>query len=391
MYLLEKAREIENQLVAWRRDIHMHPELGFKETRTANLVAESLRAMGLEVEVGVGITGVVARLGEGRPAVGIRADMDALPIDEANDVPYKSQTPGAMHACGHDAHTAMLLGVARLLNEMPNRPPGEIRFLFQPSEESWDDEIKSGATRMIEDNALEDLDAVIALHVASELPTGQIELGEGHVLAAVDTFYATIKGEGCHGAMPHTGVDPIYIQAQVVNAIQGIRSRRLKPTEPSVITIGSIHGGTAENIIPHEVKLVGTIRSFNEQTRALLHEELDKAFGVARAMGGDYTLKIERGYPSLYNDPDVVQTMQAVIQEAVGEENAGIAEPVMGAEDFSYMAQKAPGAMLFLGARIGDEHRPHHSPIFDIDERCLPIGSAVLAETAVRLLKEHAR
>lgn len=390
MEFLDKARELEPQIVAWRRDIHMHPELGFQEVRTANLVAETLRDLGLEVEVGVGRTGVVARIGEGTPAIGIRADMDALPIQEVNDVPYASKTPGVMHACGHDAHTAILLGVAKLLHNMPDRPAGEIRLLFQPSEEKWDSQGISGATAMISDNALQGLDAVIALHVSSTTPSGVIELGEGYMLAAVDEFEATIQGKGGHGASPNETIDPIYIQAQVINAIQGIRSRRLKPTEPSVITVGTIHGGTATNIIPHEVKLTGTIRSYSEETRQQLHDELEKAFGVARALGGDFELKIVRGYPSLYNDPKVTNLMRTVSAEAVGEDRLKPGEPIMGAEDFAYMTQKAPGAMFFLGAEIGDEKRPHHSPNFDIDERALPIGAAVLAETAVRLLQQKA-
>ncbi len=387
MDFMEKARAIEDQIIAWRRDIHQHPELGFEEIRTSRLVADTLRQMGIEVEVGVGKTGVVARLGEGRPAVGIRADMDALPIHEENDLPYASQTPGVMHACGHDAHTAILLGVAKMLNEMPDRPAGEIRLLFQPCEEKQDSEGKSGATRMIEDGALEGLDAVIALHVASEDPAGKIEIGSGYLMAAADRFIATITGVGCHGASPHTGIDPIFLQAQVVSAIQGIVSRRVKPIEPAVITIGSIHGGNAHNVIPAEVKLEGTIRSYNEETRQFLHDELDKAFSIVRAMGGDYTLTIKRGYPSLNNHPEIADMIRQVVMDSMGEEAVKPAEPAMGAEDFAYMIQKAPGAMFFLGAKIGDQHRPHHSPIFNIDESVLYIGAATLAETACRLLR----
>lgn len=388
MYFMDKARSIEDLIIAWRRDIHMHPELGFEEVRTSRLVADTLRDMGIEVEVGVGKTGVVARLGEGKPAIGIRADMDALPIQEENNVPYASQTPGVMHACGHDAHTAMLLGVAKMLNEMPDRPAGEIRLLFQPCEEKQDSEGKSGASRMIDDGALQGLDAVIALHVASEDPAGKIEIGSGYLMAAADRFIATITGVGCHGASPHTGVDPIFLQAQVVNAIQGIVSRRVKPIEPAVITIGSIHGGNAHNVIPAEVKLEGTIRSYSEETRQLLHDELDKAFSIVRAMGGDYTLTIKQGYPSLNNHQKVAELIQQVAVESLGEAALKPAEPTMGAEDFAYMIQKAPGAMFFLGARIGDEHRPHHSPIFNIDESVLHIGAAMLAETACRLLQD---
>ncbi len=389
MDFLEQAKAIEDQIVDWRRDIHMHPELGFEETRTARKVADTLRGFGIEVEVGVGITGVVGRIGDPNegPSIGIRADMDALPIDEENDVPYKSLTPGVMHACGHDAHTAILLGVAKMLNEMPDRPGGEIRFLFQPSEEKWDAELKSGATRMIDDKALEDLDAVIALHVSSFMPSGQVIIGDEFMLAAVDTFKAVIKGEGSHGASPHMGVDPVWIQAQVINAIQAIRSRRLNPLAPSVITVGSVHGGTAPNIIPHEVTLIGTIRSYDEDIRTQQHEELERAVSIARTLGGDYTLEIERGYPALYNDPRVANVIRTVGREAVGDGNVPEAEASMGAEDFAYMAKKAPGAMFFLGAKYDDLNRPHHSPVFDIDEKSFPVGAAVLAETAVRLLK----
>jgi len=390
MSFLDQARELEEQIVSWRRDIHQHPELGFEETRTARLVAEEMRNLGLEVEVGVGKTGVVARLGEGKPAIGIRADMDALPIQEANDVPYASQTPGVMHACGHDAHTAILMGVAKMLHAMPDRPEGEIRFLFQPCEEKWDAEGYSGATRMIDDNALEDLDAVIALHVSSETEAGHVIIGSGHVLAAVDTFDAKIIGEGCHGASPHKGLDPLFIQAQVVNAIHGIVARRVDPVEPAVVTIGAIHGGSVHNVIPAEVEIMGTIRTTSEEIRSLIHEELDKAFQIARILGGDYELKIQRGYPSLYNDPSVSDLIETVAAEMIGGDGLEPGKLQMGAEDFAYMAQKAPGAMFMLGVKKDEINRPHHSPIFDIDEKPLPIGAAVLAETAVRLLREKA-
>ncbi len=385
--MLQSALALRNQITAWRRDIHMHPELGFQEHRTAQLVADALRAMGLRVQTGVGKTGVVGRLGEGRPAVGIRADMDALPLQETNDVPYASQTPGVMHACGHDAHVAILLGVARLLSEMENRPPGEVRLLFQPCEEYQDDEGKSGATRMIEDGALADLDAVLALHVTSETEPGKVEVGSGHTSAAVDSFEATIVGNGCHGAYPHMGVDPIFILAQVINAVHGIRARRINPVRPAVISIGSVNAGEASNIIPNEVKLNGTIRSFDDETRQQLWEELKGALGVSQALGGDYQLTIQKGFPSLYNDPQVTGIIQEVAEEMLGAAGIHPSEPQMGAEDFSYMAREAPGSMFSLGVRIGQEKRPHHSPIFDLDESALPIGAAVLAETACRLLQ----
>ena len=272
MSMLDKAKGMEDQLIAWRREIHMHPELGFEEERTSRLVAESLRDMGIEVEVGVAETGVVARIGEGRPAVGIRADMDALPIQEANDVPYKSQTPGLMHACGHDAHTSMLLGVAKLLNDLPDRPSGEIRLLFQPSEEKWREEDgHSGGSLMVAQKALDGLDAVIACHVSSGTPVGEVQVTDGFSLAAPDTFKAKIIGEGTHGAAPHNGLDPIWLQAQVVNALQAIRSRRRNPTERSVVTVGTIHAGVADNVIPNEVYMTGTIRTFEQEAREEIH------------------------------------------------------------------------------------------------------------------------
>lgn len=390
MSLMDKARDMEDQLVEWRRDFHKHPELGFEEHRTARKVAEALRDMGIEIEVGVAETGIVARIGEGRPSVGIRADMDALPIDEANDTEYKSQTPGLMHACGHDAHTAILLGVAKVLNDMPDRPKGEIRLLFQPSEEKWRPEDgHSGGSLMVEEKALDNLDAVIACHVASMMPVGEVQVGDGFVLAAPDTFEGKIIGEGTHGASPHNGLDPIWMQAQVVNALQAIRSRRRNPTERSVVTIGAIHGGTATNIIPNEVVIRGTIRTFEEEARDEIHRLVEEAFAMVRVFGGDYELNISKGYPSLYNDPQVAELMRQVGKEFLGTDKSTEGEPIMAGEDFAFMTQKAPGAMLRLGAKLDNLNRPHHSPIFDIHEGSLPIGVGVLAESAVRLLKQH--
>jgi len=388
MSYLEQAQALQDQLVAWRREIHSYPELGFQEQRTAGLVADNLRAMGIEVQSGVGRTGVIARIGEGGGRViGIRADMDALPIQEANDVPYASKIPGVMHACGHDAHTAILLGVAKLLNETPDLPAGEIRLLFQPSEEMQDAEAKSGAVRMIEDQAMAGIDAVIALHVDSKAPSGQVEIASGYVGAAVDDFVGVILGEGCHGASPHQGIDPIFLQAQVVNAIQGIISRRIDPIMPRIITIGAIHGGAASNVIPDEVQLIGTIRSYSEEVRSKLHEELEKAFSLVRALGGDYKLTITKGYPALFNHAEVATLIRQVSVEMIGETTTVTGAPSMGAEDFSFMTQLVPGAMFMLGAQYDSVNRPHHSPIFDIDEKCMPVGTAVLAETVVRLLR----
>ena len=229
---LNAFRTMQDQIIAWRRDFHTHPELGFQEHRTAEVVADLLSGMSLRVETGVGKTGVVGFLGKGRPAIGIRADMDALPLQEANDVDYASRTPGIMHACGHDAHMAILLGVAQYMSQMEHRPAGEVRFLFQPCEEGWDhDGEEWRRTHAFEDGALEGLDAALALHVMSNIPAGFVQICDGPALAAVDAFRARIIGKGGHGAYPHTSIDPIFILAQVINAVQGIRSRRIAPTE----------------------------------------------------------------------------------------------------------------------------------------------------------------
>ncbi len=388
---LTRAQAMADQLTAWRRDIHMHPELSFQEQRTARKVVDTLTALGIEAQAGVGKTGVVGFLGEGSPVIGIRADMDALPIDEANDVPYRSQTPGVMHACGHDAHTAILLGVAQLLSTMADRPPGQVRFFFQPSEEASDSENKSGATRMIEDGALEGLDAVIALHVASDLKAGKVEIGDGFITANEDSFEVWLRGTGGHGAMPHQAVDPVFILGPVLAAIQGIRARRIDPTKAAAVSIGIIRAGAASNVIPAEVYISGTMRSFDDATRQQLKDELAQALGVARALGGDFALKLKPGYPSMYNDPAVAEVIR---RSTIGQVSADSLEPSvakMGAEDFAYMTRKAPGAMFMLGACIGAENRPHHTPVFDIDESVLPLGAAVLADATCTLLRAKAR
>lgn len=385
--ILQEANALSGQITAWRRDFHMHPELGFQEFRTSGKVAEELRALGLETATGIGKTGVVAVIGEGEPVVAIRADMDALPLQEKNDVPYASQTPNVMHACGHDSHTAMLLGAARILAAMPDRPPGEIRLLFQPCEETDDGE-KSGAERMIDDGALDGVDHVIALHVSSEMAAGELVIEDGYITANADNFYATIRGVGAHGAHPDLGVDPIYLLGQVINAIQGIRSRRIDPIRPAVVTIGTVHAGLGENVIPDEARLTGTLRSYDDETREKLIVELERALGVARALGGDYELRVHKGCPSTFNDSSVTQVMRGAAADMLPA-GAIVRQPAsMGGEDFSWMTRRAPGAMFLLGAKRDDVSRPHHNPLFDLDESVFPSGTALLAETALRLLEQ---
>jgi amidohydrolase len=365
----------------------MHPELGFQEYQTAQLVADTLRGLNVEVETGVARTGVVARLGSGRPAVGIRADMDALAVQEANDVPYASQRSGLMHACGHDAHVAVLLGVATLLTRMEKPPPGEVRLIFQPCEEEWDEEGKSGAPRMVEAGALEGLDAVLALHVDSGTPSGHIGLRSGYVTAAVDPYFVTIVGVGCHSASPQTGINPIFVLAQVVNAIQGIQALRVNPLQPAIVSVEAVHAGESTGVIPAKAKLHGNIRCFDSEVQKQLAMELERALGIARAMGADYRLTIRHTFPSTFNDPGVVAVVRQVAEEIVGPGKVYEPPPEMFGEDFSYMAQQVPGAFFRLGAQLGDEYRPHHNPRFDLNESALPVGAAVLAGAACRILE----
>lgn len=386
--MLDRARQIAEQLTAWRREFHMYPELGFRETRTAGRVAEVMESLGYRVRTGVGRTGVVAGRGEGHPVVAIRADMDALPIQEANEVPYASRNPGLMHACGHDAHVAIALGVATLLAQ--ESFPGTVRLIFQPSEEVDDEGGKSGAPRMAEDGAMEGVDRVLALHVDSMTAVGDITLLAGPGSAGVDTFYATLVGRGGHGASPHDVVDPIYIAGHVILALHGIISRRLRPFDPGVVSVGSIHGGQAHNVIPEQVEIGGTIRYMEPAVQKQIHEGIQHALEVARALGGDYRLKIDVGCPPMIGDAGVVEVLRGVVTDLLGAEHLPAPKKDMGAEDFSVFSNLAPGAMFGLGCRVEGDQRLAHNPRFDIDERCLPIGAAVMAEAALRLLRQGA-
>jgi amidohydrolase len=383
--MLDRARSMQEQLTCWRREIHLYPELGFRETRTAALVAGVLQSLGYRVRTGVGRTGVVGDRGEGHPIVAIRADMDALPIQEENDVPYASCVPGVMHACGHDAHTAILLGVAMLLAKEPF--PGTLRLLFQPAEEVSDKDGMSGAPRMVQDGAMEGVDAVLALHVHPGSPVGEIGVEVGPASAGVDTFWVTITGHGVHGAYPHKGIDPIHIAGHVILALHTIVSRRVNPLEAAVISLGSIHAGRAANVIPDKVELSGTIRYQQPDVQRQLHTEIERALEIARALGGDYTFRLEGGGPPMINDAAVVEVIRQVAADLLGAENVKARERTMGAEDFGQLSSLAPGAMFGLGCELEGEERRGHSPTFDLDERCLPVGVAVLAEAALRLLR----
>jgi amidohydrolase len=314
--------------------------------------------------------------------------MDALPIQEENEVPYASQTPGVMHACGHDAHTAIALGVATLL--VQETLPGTVRFLFQPAEEVEDEEGLSGAPRMAQDGAMDGVDAVLALHVDGSLPVGEIGVQPGPSSAGVDSFRAVIRGQGAHGAYPHKGLDPVHLAAHVILALHGIVSRRLNPFDPAVITVGSIHGGQAANVIPEEVELSGTIRYENEDVQQQIHAEMERAFATARTLGGDYELTIQMGGKPVINDERIVALLSQVAGDLLGEDKVAPREKGMGAEDYSVFTDMAPGAMFRLGCRIEGDERKGHNPTFDLDEGCMPVGAAILAEAALRYLRAGA-
>jgi amidohydrolase len=386
--LLAAAQDLQDQLIAWRREIHQHPELSFQEHRTAGLVASTLRDVGLAVETGVGKTGVVGRLGAGKPAIGLRADMDALEIQEANDVPYASQNPGVMHACGHDAHTAMLLGAAALLTDLSDRPPGEIRFLFQPSEESWDEEGKGGAKRMIEDGALDGLDAIVALHVDSTQTSGTVGIRSGYTWAGVDPYDATIRGISSHSAAPQQGVNPIVLLARVINTIQAIPALHTDPLQPAIISCEAVRGGSSSGVIPEEVSLHGNIRYYDQETRQALRQALAKALDTVQMWGGDYELAVRGTYPPTYNNPELTAMVRDCAVDVVGESRVWQADRSLAGEDFGAMSSRVPGTYLKLGVQLAGEHRPYHNPRFDLDESALPVGSAVLAASALRFLRK---
>ena len=389
--MLQEARKIQSKVVAYRRDIHRNPELGFQEFKTAALVADALAEIGTQdIRTQVGRTGVIATIGPADgPVIGIRADMDALPIEEQVEHAFKSDNPGVMHACGHDAHTAMLLGAAEILQQnyatQPDAWKGRIKLLFQPAEEGFDETGTSGATAMIEDQAVAELDHVIALHVNSTRPSGEVAVCRGDALAAVDSFEAWVRGDGGHGAMPHQGVDPLYLLSAILPQLYGIPSRRISPKDKCVVSLGQIAGGAASNVIPAEVYLQGTIRSLSDEVRQRLWHEVEQCFKVAEILGGAYEFRLHKGYPAMVNDADVTDWLEAAASDLAGPEAISSPEAPfsMGAEDFAYMTRAVPGSMFMLGAAV-ENGGAHHTPLFDIDEDVFPLGVAVLAETARR-------
>ncbi len=379
---------ITDEAVEIRRDLHAHPELGFQEERTASVVADRLNALGLEVAVGVAKTGVVGLLRGGRPGktVMVRADMDALPIQEANDVAYRSQTDGAMHACGHDGHTAMALMAARVLKDRRDGLPGNVKFIFQPAEEG-----PGGAAPMIEAGALKDpdVDAAVGIHLWNDLPVGRIGVQSGAIMASMDVLEITIRGKGSHAAKPNDGVDPIVASAHVITALQTLISRERNPLDPAVLTIASIHGGTTFNVIPDEVKLLGTVRTLSDELWEAMPGRVKRmAEGVAAGFGATADVDYRKMYPVTRTDPELADRGEALAQDLVGPEAVIRHQTTLGGEDMSFFLREVPGCFFFIGsanAERGLDH-PHHNPRFDFDEDALGIGIEMLVRSVESLL-----
>jgi amidohydrolase len=384
--MLDRAQAIVDQIVGWRRFVHQHAEPAFQEHETARLVAQALSEMSIPIQTGVGKTGVVGRIGHGSPVIALRADMDALPVQEETGLPFASQNPGVMHACGHDAHVACLLGAASLLSASPP-PKGQVRLIFQPAEEGPDEEDMSGAMRMAQAGVMDGVDAIVGLHIWPEVPAGQVSLSPGPQMASAGKFEARIHGHGGHGAMPHRTVDPIVLAAQAIMALQTVVSRRVDPLDAAVVTVTSIHGGTSHNIIPEHVDLLGTLRALTPEVYHQLEIEIERALGVVRALGGDVEVEFGKSYDVVYNDPALTAFVTQVGVDLLGVEAVTPARPVMGGEDFSVLAEGIPGCYIRLGGGFPAQPlRNLHDAHFDIDEAALPIGAAVLAETALRYL-----
>ena len=379
---LESFPETElASLVSIRRDLHRHPELAFAETRTAAIVSREFRALGLAPREGIGKTGVTCDFGPGTPRLMIRADMDALPLKEENRVPYASEESGRMHACGHDGHVAVGLAVARRLSKTPSR--AGIRCLFQPAEEGG-----GGAEAMTADGALEGVGAALGLHLWNQLPVGKIGLVAGPQMAAVDEFEIVVTGPGGHGASPHETFDPIVGAARLIEALQGIVARETSPLDPAVVTIGSVHGGSAFNIIPREVRLLGTVRSFSEEAFRAIPGKISRvAEGIAAAHGLACRIDYRRINRATVNDSGIAALVAESAERVLGSGSV-VETRTMGGEDMSVYLDRVPGCFFFVGSAPDGPHRPHHSPVFDFDEKALAIGTLVL-EAAARTVAEH--
>jgi amidohydrolase len=395
----QQADLIENKVIDWRHDIHQNPELSNREYRTAEKVATHLRSLGLEVKTGVAKTGVVGYLKTGRPGptVALRADMDALPVEERVDIPWASKAKGeylgaevpVMHACGHDTHVAMLMGAAEILTSMKADLTGTVVFIFQPAEEGAPPGEEGGAEVMVREGVMDDpkVDVAFGLHINSMTPVGHIGYKPGGTMAAADRFVIKVMGKQSHGSQPWAGVDPITVGAQIVQGLNNIVARQTELTkEAAVITVGKFHSGVRNNIIPESAELVGTIRTLDTKMQDLIHEKIKlTAESIAMSAGAKAEVEIIRGYPVTYNNPELTRQMMPSVVQAAGEDNVHLVRAVTGAEDFSFYAQKAPGLFLFLGGMPpGTENpAPHHTPDFYVDDTGMKLGVRTLCYLTV--------
>ena len=395
-------REVERvapAMVEIRHQLHQNPELSYRETQTAALVADHLRKLGLEVKTGVAQTGVLAVLKGGKPGprIAVRADMDALPVTESTDFPFRStkrdtflgQEVGVAHACGHDVHTSALLGVATVLTALRDQIPGTIQFIFQPAEEGAPPGMKQGADQMLAEGAFsEKPEAVFGLHSFPDLEIGQVGYNSGPTMAAVDQFTAKIKGKQAHGAQPHLSVDPVVLAAQAILALQTIRSRNLSAFEPSVVTVGIVRGGERFNIIPAEVLLEGTVRTYNQEVQATVERRMREILdGITRSGGGSFELDYRKNTPATLNDRTLTETVRPLLERTLGAGNVKVVEPSMAGEDFAYFANQVPGFFFRLGVlKPGTTSGGLHTPTFRADDSAVPAGMRVMARLLVDYL-----
>lgn len=400
-----KAYNIEEKVIAWRRDFHQHPELGNQEFRTAGIIAAHLRSLGIEVTENVAVTGVVGVLKGSKPGptVALRADMDALPVTERVDIPFKStqtanyrgQKVGVSHACGHDAHVAILMGVAETLASIRSSLSGSVKFIFQPAEEGMDDLDTWGAKQMVEEGVMQDVDAIFGLHINSQTPVGVIKYRSGPAMAAVDNLEIRVKGKQAHGAYPWASVDPIVTAAQIVVGLQTVVSRSVNVTEiPAIVTVGSIHGGVRHNIIPEEVEMIGTIRTYSEVQQQLVHKRIHEiATGIAHSAGASVEVNLHKMYPVTHNDPELTRSMLSTLEALAGSSKLVEHELITGAEDFSFYQKEKPGLFVFLGGMplsVDPAKAPaHHTPDFYLDESGFVLGVRALSRLAVDYLEKH--
>ena len=389
--ILKKAEGLKQKVIDLRRDFHQNPELGLQEFNTARKVEGILKALGLETKMFVNGTGVRGFLKGSEPGetIALRADMDALPIQEETGLPYQSQNKGVMHACGHDAHTAMLLGAATILSEMKKELKGNVAFIFQPAEE-----IGAGAKAMVEEGVLEGVNRIFGLHVYSILPLGILGYRPGPLMAAGDFFDVKITGRGGHGAQPHLTVDPIVMTANAISTLQTVVSREVDPVESAVISICKMNGGEAYNVIPETATFGGTIRSHKQELREVLPRRIKEILdGVVSGMRGSYEFNLMSKFPATINDEEMTAFVVKLAKEILGEDKLSLLRPLMGSEDFSFYLQKVPGTLVFLGVENKEKgvNYPLHHPKFNIDEDILPLGTALYVSVAMEYLSEQKR